>query len=335
MFRVGIKADGNETIGLGHIMRSLTLAKEFKKNKNIVFFLSKYTQGIELIEQEGFQTFRVDNEEDIIKEIKQNDIQILIIDTYNIDEEFFYNIKKHLNKICYLDDINKFIYPVDVLINGNITAEYTTYKRYHESEIMLLGVKYNLIREEFKNISRRKLEHKVNKIMITTGGTDPNNLSVKYIRAILSHEQLNGLTINVIIGNTFGNKDELKRISQDNSNVILHENPKLMSTIMLDSDIAISAGGSTLYELCACGTPTIAFIMVDNQEFIVKKMDELGYIKSIGWYHKLGKNTLLNELNKLIVDYNLRQEMSHNGQKLVDGNGAKRIVREIEKLIDS
>jgi len=59
-------------------------------------------------------------------------------------------LKPHVRKLCYIDDLNKFVYPVDVLINGNITAPALNYAKYSDDELMLLGLKYNLIRDEFK-----------------------------------------------------------------------------------------------------------------------------------------------------------------------------------------
>lgn len=346
---IAFRADGGLNIGMGHIMRSLSLAKEFRRNGYKVFFISKYKGGIEKIKEENFDViqlkhreienttgFNYGNPEELDKEaeeiisiIKLYKIDLLFIDTYNVTEEYFLKIKPHVKKLGYIDDLNKFVYPVDILINGNITAEYMVYKKYSEDEIMLLGPKYNLIRDEFRNLPERIVKEEVEEIMITTGGSDPHNMSVKLLNMILQDKELRNLKINVIVGNSFTNKEKLRNISRENKNVILHENVKYMSKIMLRSDIAISSGGSTLYELCACGTPILAFIYADNQEFIVKKMDELGYVKSLGWYDKIKSKKLLTLFKQIIYDYNLRIKYKTKQASLLDGKGVERIVKYI------
>jgi len=206
------------------------------------------------------------------------------------------------------------------------------YKKYSVDEIMLLGPKYNLIRDEFKNLPVRKNREKVEEIMVTTGGLDPHNMSVKLLNMILQDKELRNLNINVIVGNSFTNKEELRKISKENKNVILHENVKFMSKIMIKSDIAISSGGSTLYELCACGTPTLAFIYADNQEFIVKKMDELGYVISLGWYDAINNQQLLDKIKKIKNNVNIRQKYLLNQKLLVDGDGVKRIIKVLNDI---
>ncbi|WIF93901.1 UDP-2,4-diacetamido-2,4,6-trideoxy-beta-L-altropyranose hydrolase [Caminicella sporogenes] len=354
MKMIAFRADGGLNIGMGHIMRSLSLAKEFRKNGYKVYFISKYRGGIEKIKEENFDVIQLklreiknttgfnygnpkelDKEADeIISIIKLYNIDLLFIDTYNVTEEYFLKIKQHVKKLGYIDDLNKFVYPVDILINGNITAEYMDYKKYSEDEIMLLGPKYNLIRDEFRNLPKRKIKEKVEEIMITTGGSDPHNMSSRILNWLLNDKELKKLKINVIVGSGFNNKEELRKISQIYNNVILHENVKRISEIMLKSDIAISTGGSTLYELCACGTPTLAFIYADNQEFIVEKMDESGYVKNLGWYDKLQKEYLINNLKEYMYNFYEKENIYKIQKKLVDGKGVERIFKAFKNDIN-
>ncbi|QXM05182.1 UDP-2,4-diacetamido-2,4,6-trideoxy-beta-L-altropyranose hydrolase [Crassaminicella indica] len=351
MKTVAFRADGGQNVGMGHVMRCLSLAKEFRRNGYKVYFISKLTEGIKKIEEAGFEVIKLTSKGKIsskefyygdIKELKKEaeemidfnkkyNIEILFIDTYNVTKEYFLSIKPYVTKLAYIDDVNKFVYPVDILINGNITGEYMDYKKYSEDEIMLLGPKYNLIRDEFRNLPEREINKEVKEIMITTGGSDPHNMSTKLLYMLLEDNKIGKLRFNVIVGNGFINKEELSKISKQNKNVVLYENVKRISEIMLRSDIAISSGGSTLYELCACGTPTMAFILADNQEFIVEKMDEYGYVKSLEWYNKIDKDIFLSKLKSLVFDYNLRQVISQKGQKLLDGNGASRVVKKVSK----
>lgn len=356
MNTVAFRADGGSSVGMGHAMRCISLAKEFKKSGYRVYFLSKMQDGIDRIKEEGYDVIglsyhgqreietagffygsesQLGNEaKEIIQAIKEYDIDILFIDSYNVTKQYFLQIKPHVKKLAYIDDINKFVYPIDILINGNITGEYMTYKKYSEDEILLLGPKYNLIRDGFRNLPDRFINKDVKEIMIATGGADPYNMITKIVNMILFDNELSNLKMNVIIGSGFRNREELRRITQENSNVILYENVKQISKIMLQSDIAISAGGSTLYELCACGTPTLTFIMADNQELLVEKMQEKGYVNSLGWYDRIESNTLLNQLIELMNDYELRKDMSKHAKHLVDARGVERIVKLLSQESD-
>jgi len=354
MITIGIRADGGPSIGLGHIMRCLSLAKELRKNGYQVYFLSKIREGIEKIQKENFEVIKIGSNEEIknrngfcygdlnsleeesaeiIDVIRKIGLDLLIIDSYNVSEQYFLSLKPHLKKLIYLDDLNKFVYPVDILINGNLTACYLSYRKYSPEEILLLGPKYNLIREEFRGLPKRTVKPEVKEIMLTTGGSDPYNMSVKILDMLLQEEATKDLIVNVVVGSSFTNQEELINKLKRHSNIILHFNPEKMSTLMLRSDIAISAGGSTLYELCACGTPTLAFISADNQEFIVNKMDELGYIRSIGWHHSLDRHKLIKYLLELKNDFQLRNSYKNKQQQLVDARGSTRIVQVINKVM--
>ncbi|MEN2775434.1 UDP-2,4-diacetamido-2,4,6-trideoxy-beta-L-altropyranose hydrolase [Acetivibrio clariflavus] len=352
MIKVAIRADGSKNIGMGHVMRCLSLAKGFRNSGIDVLFLSKYEQGILKIREEGFEAieFSHDTEthyegfcyggakflgkeaEEIIEVLKDKNIDVLFIDSYNVSEEFFLKLKPFVKKLCYIDDINKFSYPVDVLINGNITGEYLNYESYYKDEIMLLGLKYNLIREEFKGLPDRKTNRAVKEIMITTGGSDPFDLSYRLSQIILSDSTFKNIKINIVAGSGFENIDRLRELKRKNTDIEIYENVSKMSEIMLKSDVAISAGGSTLYELCACGTPTLAVIVAENQRAVVDMLCTKGYIESLGWYNNFSDEEFLLKLKNLCENFEKREHYSKKMQKLVDGNGVKRIVDTIVKI---
>lgn len=352
MIKVGIRADGNKNIGMGHIMRCLSLAKGFRNKGIEVFFLSKYEQGIVKIREEGFEVIELSHNiecniegfyygdsktlekegEEIIAGIRAQSINILFIDSYNVTEGFLLKLKPLVKKLCYIDDLNKFSYPVDILINGNVNGEFLDYEGYYEDEIMLLGLKYNLLRDEFKELSQRLINKEVKEIMITTGGSDPFDLTTHLTELIISDSILKDIGINIIVGNGFTKLEELRDLSRNNTRITIYESVSKMSEIMLKSDIAISAGGSTLYELCACGTPTLAFIIAENQEPLVDMFCEKGYIQTLGWYNAFSDEDFLLKLKFLCKDYDKRVLFSKKMQKLVDGEGANRIAETIIKI---
>lgn len=348
---IGIRADGSTNIGMGHIMRCLSMAKGFRNVGTNVYFLSRHEQGISRIQQDGFEVIKMpyrksrslegfsygdfseleEDAKEIINSIKTFNLDVLVVDSYNVTKEFFLELKPHV-KLCYVDDVNKFVYPVDVLINGNITGTTLNYTKYSDDELMLLGLKYNLIRDEFKGLPERIINRDVREIMITTGGSDPFNLSLRLAGIILSDEEFKNIGINIVVGSGFTDVDNLRELCQKNKNVVLHENVSKMSEIMLRSDISISAGGSTLYELCACGTPTLGIVIADNQREVVDVLSAEGYITSLGRHSELSDREVLGSLKLLCKDYDRRAFVSRKIQKLVDGEGVRRVVEEIMKI---
>jgi spore coat polysaccharide biosynthesis predicted glycosyltransferase SpsG len=93
---------------------------------------------------------------------------------------------------------------------------------------------------------------------------------------------------------------------------------------MQECDMAISACGSTLYELDACDVPTLEIIIADNQQGIAEKIDKMGIIKNLGWYHKISEDTFINVLTE---NYRLRKTMIEKEKGLVDGKGAQTIAK--------
>jgi len=106
-----------------------------------------------------------------------------------------------------------------------------------------------------------------------------------------------------------------------------------MSEIMLKCDVAVTAGGSTMYELAACGIPMVTFIYADNQRPAVEMLEQEGYIVNLGEYFSVEKNFWLKSMN-LFENKKLRETMSGNLQKLVDGKGAERVVEELETILE-
>jgi UDP-2,4-diacetamido-2,4,6-trideoxy-beta-L-altropyranose hydrolase len=363
MYSIGIRADAGKSIGMGHLIRCLSLAKELYANNFKIYFIIKNKLSKKIIDNK-FETIELtcddrelnNNEYDygsrenlqeeynqIDKIIKQYNLDILLIDSYNVNKDFLYNLQKNIKCLIYIDDVNKFKYPVDIIINGNITGTYYTYDKYFHNTLLLLGTKYNMIRDEFKDIKYKEPNRTINTVMITSGGSDPLNISKKVIRLLLDDKQLCNLEIKVVVNKSFIHLDELVQIREEYSNVSLVTNIKdsiinnkmdylSMKEIMTSSDIAISSGGSTLYELCSCSIPTAAYILADNQEFIVNKLSSNNYIKSIGWYNRLEEK--INSIKNLIMTYNDREALALKGKQLVDGKGTERIVKQIIEWMD-
>lgn len=332
--KIAIRADGGFKIGMGHIMRTLVLAKELREYKdNEVFYVcriedkyfqgtinniicSQYIKGIEKVLSEGFKVKFV-RENNLLQDLRNIDADILITDSYDVDEEYFNVSKNIFSKTMYIDDTNCCYFNVDFLLNQNIGAEDFVYKVNNDTKL-ILGTKYIMLREEFRNLSLKNVKPKAHDIMLTVGGGDTFHITDK----ILSWIKDLDYNFHVVVGASFDDGEKLK--NYENNKIKLYYNAD-MHKIMEKCDIAISGCGSTLYELAACGLPTIGIILADNQLGVGEKLNNMGIIKSLGWYDKINKEFFVDSVVSLAKDYYKRNKMSKEAAVLIDGKGAERI----------
>jgi UDP-2,4-diacetamido-2,4,6-trideoxy-beta-L-altropyranose hydrolase len=331
-----IRADANSIIGSGHIMRCLSIAKALKKKGQNTTFITADRNAQELIDRHGFSIIclqsswnDLSNELGSLKSlIIKEKMNSILIDSYYADSAYLGEIKK-LTKVIYMDDLNQGIYPVDALINYNIYADrLNLINRYPKETKLMIGCSYVPLREEFISIKHHGNES-IQNILITTGGSDTYNSAGQIIEAIRSNYRLDFLGLHIVIGPLNQNKDNLEELAKQFRNIYLHYNVSNMSALMQDNDIAVSAGGSTLYELCACGIPAISFSYADNQRMGTQEFHNQGCIYYAGDIRDNAiqcMDNMIARIQELCEDYHLRNELSFKLQGLVDGNGAERIA---------
>ncbi|MCB2288858.1 UDP-2,4-diacetamido-2,4,6-trideoxy-beta-L-altropyranose hydrolase [Clostridium sp. CS001] len=323
--KIAIRADGGANIGMGHIMRTLVLAKELSKMYDVFYICrvdnplsEKYKIGIEKIKSHGFivKTIR---EDFILLDLKGIKADLLITDSYDVDENYFDETKKMFNQTAYIDDMNLYYFNVNFLINQNIDSADFEY-RVNDDTKLLIGSNYIMLRDEFRVVSEKYIKEKVNDIMITVGGADPHHITEQ----ILEYIKMLNYNFHIVVGPSFDKNNSLKNF--ETSKISFYHNAN-MYEIMQKCDIAISACGSTLYELAVSGVSTLGIIIADNQQGIAYKMNEMEIIKNMGWYDQLDKDTFVRELNALCSDYGKRKEMYTRAKGAINGNGVNEIVK--------
>lgn len=335
---IGIRVDVNETIAAGHFMRCLSIAQGLKSSNTDVLFISADSRARELAEQYQFKALQLDtkwNDVDLEVEILigivcKYHINKLLVDSYYVTERYFMKLSKYV-ELIYIDDINKFNYPVDVLINYNAYFNLFNYPdTYREPNTkLILGPKYAPLRNEFRGISY-KVNEIVQNILITTGGSDTYEVAEHLAEAIIKDDRLPQINIHIIAGrySKITEKVDLKLYP----NIRIYKNVKKMSDLMKQCDIAITAGGSTLYELCACGVPAVSFIFADNQVLGAKAFDDMKLIPFSGDVRN-GMDecleTIMGNIHYYINNYQIRKQKSKAMQLLVDGFGVDRIVKDV------
>jgi UDP-2,4-diacetamido-2,4,6-trideoxy-beta-L-altropyranose hydrolase len=223
-------------------------------------------------------------------------------------------------------------YYADIVLNQNLHAEKLHYSCEPYTRF-LIGTKYVLLRREFRawRGKKRQVSEKVRHVLVTLGGADPKNHTLKVVRAL---QQINLLDLEatVVIGGSNINADSLQAETlQGGVPVRLVRDAKNMPELMAWADIAITGGGSTCWEIAFLGVPSLILVLADNQAGIARELDAVGTAQSLGRSEALDPDNIRQALSQLIKSPKIRGDMSRLGQTLVDGRGCIRVLKILEK----
>lgn len=306
---------------MGHLMRCLALARELNIRAGFLCQPNEVVQR--LVRQAGFSFFPLPDEKELSNQVINLSPAALVVDSYRVTREELEPVKAEIPLLVVIDDLNDRYLPAHLLINGNVTAPKLGYV---PDKRLLLGPEYVLLREDFRGFPPKKIVRRAKKLMVTLGGSDPRGLLPVILR------NLSGLELHVrVVGPQFTGQEEWVEFKGAGT-LELVTDPE-MAELMRWADLALSAGGSTLYELCATGTPAVALAVAENQAPAARALGEKGHIKYLGFYREVRGEDLKQAVESLASDYLRRAEMSRRGQALVDGLGAKRCAAVIKEMI--
>ncbi|MCL1918657.1 MAG: UDP-2,4-diacetamido-2,4,6-trideoxy-beta-L-altropyranose hydrolase [Peptococcaceae bacterium] len=337
-----IRTEGNPVIGLGHVMRCLSIAEAMRLCGEEVTFIFADDHMSELVRDLGYPVVLLNTPwNDIASELEimraliaRRTITKLLVDSYLVTPDYLQNLCE-LTYVIYLDDVNAFHYPCHMLINYHGYTEKFNYLGRYPDTTLLLGCRYVPLRREFHDLSQRVLSKDVKSVLVTTGGTDPGNTAEKLTQMVKELKDLRHLEFQIITGRDTSQVERLKKTVGRFPGVVINKymTAEMMAQKMTECDIAVSAGGATLYELCACGTPTVVFSFVGNQSESVTFFSR-GYMIGAGDIRDnevLCLDRMVEGIRSLVSDYELRRELAGKTQDLIDGRGALRIAEKVRE----
>lgn len=338
-----IRADANNYIATGHVMRCISIAQVAIAQGHEVKFVIADLDGAILLEKYNMDYIclytiwnQMDEEIEKVSEIIDNEKpDFILVDSYYVTLKYLSSLRM-LCKVAYIDDLNRFIYPCDILIcYANYYKKFRYEERYPLGTKLLLGPKYAPLRQVFSVINSIKKKEKNNNILIMSGGTDEYHVIKKFLYHFNQNPCRNtGVNINAICGVYNADYKWLTEKYSTYSNINIFRSVDDIEKFMLESDVVISAGGSTLYELCACGTPTICYSFADNQIDNVKSFDRDGLMIYAGDVRDNDiMNDILNNVFDLLGNEEKRALLQSKMRETVDGKGSVRIVEALSKLI--
>lgn len=335
--KILFRADGNPQLGMGHIMRCLSLADQLKmKGAECCFCISPGTDKMFILNK-GYRVIFTQSKWDdydvgidvFCDMIRKEVVDMLIVDSYYVGESFFQRVWP-ITKTVYIteDDPNGSFDGLDYFLNYNAYVNDSIVQNVQGKTRFLLGSWYALLRDEFKMCVSD--ETRKNALIVLTGGSDPLNIAVDICAAIEAQKEFRKYQINIVSGSLNPHISELLKMEKRNSRIRVFVSPSKMSKIYLENDIAISAGGSTLYELCSCKVPTISYIYADNQRRLAEYLDKIQLIPYAGDM-RIDRDQVINQIISYLIDYlencekwNMRRKAMKD---LCDGAGAERVAK--------
>lgn len=336
-----IRTDSTAKIGAGHIMRCIALAQAWQAEGGEVTFLShcESTALRERIQSEGFHFIPVEEAHPLPGDIEQllatatrrSEINWVVLDGYHFDPEYQKQIRDNGLRLLVIDDMNHLAhYHADIILNQNINGPVLKYSCTQDTT-QLLGSRYVLLRREFisQQYHDKKTPELAENILVTMGGADPDNVTLKVIHAL---QQLNNhsLSVKTVIGPINPHYESIRNeLSRSRFRHELLENVTDMPAAMAWADLAISSVGSTTWELLATGVPTVLIITAENQLLVTERLSRQGYCLNLGWNNELSVDVIATSLTALLQSRAKRAKMIQKGQNLIDFRGSARVVDEM------
>jgi UDP-2,4-diacetamido-2,4,6-trideoxy-beta-L-altropyranose hydrolase len=332
-----IRADAGADIGIGHVMRCLALAEAWQDaGGKVVFALASGIAqvggrlGLERMNTAEIRAAAGSDEDATLTAELCRKVRTawLVLDGFQFSLAYRRRVRSGPDHLLVLDDHGAFApYECDVVLNTNPYASDEMYPRRGGGARFLLGPKFALLRREFMALRHETspVPEVARKILVTFGGSDPHNVTLRVIDALRQLVDV-GVEATVVVGSSSPHRSRLEESVRGFPKARVLFNPESMPQLMASTELAISAGGGTCYELAFERVPMFLITMAENHEQTVKAWGVRRAAIDAGWFHQLSSGTLAARLRDVMLDPVLRSKLVENAAGIVDGMGASRVV---------
>jgi UDP-2,4-diacetamido-2,4,6-trideoxy-beta-L-altropyranose hydrolase len=345
-----VRCDASVAIGTGHAMRCLALAQVWQDTGGCaVFAMAQTTPAVEerlqrekiKVVQRKAEPGSGDDAQQTVVLARENQAAWVVIDGYCFGADYQTALKDAGLKVLFIDDNGHAgHYSADIVLNQNAHAGESLYRSREVSTQLLLGPRFAVLRREFAAWRgwKREIPKTARNVLVTMGGSDPDNLTAKVIEAIreLANPELETA---ILVGGSNPHlpaveaaaKKDSMRVTVDAANI-----PELMAW----ADVAVAGAGTTFWEICFLGLPAILLTLAENQNAVALAGEGMGTAWSLGNGGDVSACDIAGKLAQLIDSREVRSRQSEQGRRLVDGRGAERVLAflsdlEFRRTIDS
>lgn len=320
--KIYIRADGGNTIGLGHLIRSYALALMLKDNFEITFVSLQIPNDIkDEINSNGFSSITINYEDDFLKLLSPFDV--VILDHYGLNSSYQKQIKKSGCKLVCIDDLHDKEFYADLIINHTpgITSDDYQAQSYTQ---FALGLDFALLRPAF--LEKAKINRKIEKtetLFICFGGSDFKNLTERTLRLALEFQSINKIII--VTGSAFEFDKEIQILTNNNPKTVWYSriSENKMLELMELSDIAIVPSSGILLEVLSVGCKVISGMYIENQKYAFNAFTSQKIVINAEMFSE-------SSIRKAIF---VALNSENNFIKTIDGNQKTRILEKIKTIV--
>ncbi len=352
--KIIFRVDASNRMGTGHLMRCITLAEALRERGAEMRFICRAHQGnlIEFLQKQTIPVTVLPVPEQSIMEMSAEDyaaclsvsqdedaeqtIEILhddrpdwlIVDHYGLDIDWEQKLRPHVERIMVIDDLANRRHDSNLLLDQNFTGE--SGNRYQgllpENCRVLLGPSYALLRPEYAKYRQmlRSSDSELRRVLVFFGGSDRHNMTALALEALSAHE-FSHLEVNVVIGANNLNRVFLEQQASSRPLTNLYGRQPHLADLMMQADISIGGGGTTIWERMCLGLPSIVVSTAENQRPSSEALAEAQLIHYAGHFSDVKKEDLTQHILQLCRAPDGLAEMSAKIQLQVDGLGALKI----------
>ena len=323
-----LRADASSSIGVGHVLRSLSLGEALIDEgfgvELVSFELAPSLQslatscGVEVVEL----TCAPRSSEDA-QFVLQRNANIVVVDGYEFSREFFAVLEASSTPFAVIDDnAETNAQSPSAVINQNPHASASMYAHLQGEPKMLLGLQYAMVRKEVREVAAMNLPSREGEVFVAMGGADFLGLTAPIVEALAE----TGLQIRVAVGHANTQRAQIQKLADQLGNVTLIEQQDYVSSLAR-AHVAVLAAGSSLWEACAVGTPSIGLVVADNQFASANAAKKLGFTRVVDCRVRFNVDAVLNEVQACI----LGGTSAMRGAALSTGvaTGASMVAREL------
>lgn len=330
------RSDAGPELGFGHIARCRTLARALKEQGQAPIMVGP-AQGYATSDDAAIfdawhPTEWVGEDADahaLLEHAREHDATFAVLDDYRIDIAYQRRLKQAGLRFLIFDGAARRRMLADIVLNTNPAATPELYAPVLDNPDarLLLGPEYAILRPEFSATSRRSRDGMVERVLVTFGGGDDRGGIVTVLSALCDRP----IRLIVISGRdnprNEANRDWIARHCADR--VDYHVGPPNVAELMAGCDLAVMAGGTSIYEAACCGLPMILIAIAENQVAQPRALADRRVAFFLGGLSAETPSHLLDALTRLADEQDALRLMAERGGLLVDGRGAGRVAREV------
>ena len=323
-----LRADASSSIGVGHVMRSLSLGEALIDEGFGVELVScglapslqslATSCGIEVVELSCAPRSSED-----AQFILERNAAIVVVDGYEFSRDFFAALEASNTTFAVIDDnAETNAKSPNAVINQNPHASESLYAHMQGTPKLLQGLQYAMVRKEVREVAAMHLPTREGEVFVAMGGADFLGLTAPIVEALVE----TGLQIRVAVGHANTQREHVQKLADQHGHVTLIEQQDYVSSLA-SAHVAVLAAGSSLWEACAVGTPSIGLVVADNQIASANAAAKLGFTRVVDCRVRFNVDAVLNEVRACI----LGGTSAMRGAALSVGiaNGASKVASEL------